>query len=33
MKLSVAQTRPVTADIPANIQRHIALIELARLIG
>jgi predicted amidohydrolase len=30
MKLCVAQTRPVTGDIRANIQRHIALIELAR---
>jgi predicted amidohydrolase len=30
MKLCVAQTRPVKGDIPANIERHIALIELAR---
>ena len=30
MKLCVAQTRPVKGDIPANIKRHIALIELAR---
>jgi len=30
MKLCVAQTRPARGDIPANIDRHIALIELAR---
>jgi predicted amidohydrolase len=30
MKLCVAQTRPVKGDIPANIKRHMALIELAR---
>jgi predicted amidohydrolase len=30
MKLCVAQTRPVKGDIPANLERHIALIELAR---
>jgi predicted amidohydrolase len=30
MKLCVAQTRPVKGDIPANIERHIALIEFAR---
>jgi predicted amidohydrolase len=30
MKLCAAQTRPVKGDIPANIERHLALIELAR---
>lgn len=29
MKISIAQTRPIKGDIPANIARHQILIELA----
>lgn len=33
MKIAIAQNRPVRGDIPANIERHIALIEMAASLG
>ena len=29
MRISVAQTRPIKADIPANIEGHLRLLDLA----